>query len=729
MATMPTDTAVGEDWDPLTPGSETEPTGAHRRLREEHPVAFTRRWGGFYTLSRYSDILAAAADPVTYSSAQKTTIPDTTGPSRPPRPPLETDPPRHGQFRTLLNKYFAPRRIRALEPAIRRIARDLVSAAATGRPVEAVAEITYAMPAQVLCTFLGIPASDGAHIKTMANEVLSAAHRGDTTAHKAANDRIYAYIDALVAQRRDAPQDPESDPVSGLLQARIDGRPLTTDEVSAVLRLLLQAGHGTTTNALGSAIRLLAERPDIQRRLRAEPHLIAPAIEELVRVWTPARLLARTTTRDVELHDRLIPAGSKIALMWSSANRDADAFDDPDTFDLDRRPNRHVGFGHGIHTCLGAPLARAELRIAIEELFAVTEWIEPAGTAEDAGWPHIGPSALPVRLLPRRRALDTASARDPRGEGLTATIQQIRPVADDVVELVLGRVDGADLPSWSAGAHVEIALPHGVSRPYSLCGDRSERDTWRVAVQRDPHSRGGSSYIHDTLRVGDALTVRGPRNHFPLAAAQRYVFLASGVGITPLLPMIRQVRDTGASWQLHYVGRVRERMAYADVLTRHPQTTLHVTAVDGRPDLAELLREVPTDTLVYACGSPEFLGAVEAATAHWPRGSLVVERFSPRPGADRPGADALEAFEVELARSGVTVPVVPGQSIIDACGLAGVTVPGSCFEGTCGSCETPVLSGVPDHRDSVLTAEERDRGELILPCVSRSRTPRLTLDA
>lgn len=726
---MPTDIRVEDDWDPLDPADETEPTAAHRRLREQHPVAFTGRWGGFYTLSRYEDVVAAAADPATYSSAQKTTIPDTTGPTRPPRPPLEADPPQHGQFRTLLNKYFAPRRIRALEPAIRRIARDLIAAAATGEPIEAVSTITYAMPAQVLCTFLGIPAGEAASIKAMANNVLHAARIGDTAAHKIANDRIYSYIDALVARRRRTPQDPETDPVSGLLDARVDGRAPSDDEVTAVLRLLLQAGHGTTTNALGSVIRLLAEDAETQRRLREDSALIPSAIEELVRVWTPARLLARTTTIDVEVRDRLIPAGSKVALMWSAANRDADVFESPDEFRIDRRPNRHVGFGHGIHTCLGAPLARAELRIAIEELFALTQWIELAGETEDSGWPHIGPSLLPVRFVPRRVPVEAPSSRATQGQDFEVTVAEVRTVAADTVELVLRRPNGRDLPSWSAGSHVELTLPNSVVRQYSLCGDRSERDAWRIAVLRDPESRGGSAYIHTALRPGDAVTVRGPRNHFPLAASPRVVFLASGIGITPLVPMIREARDRGADWTLHYVGRTRAGMAYAEDLERLPNVVLHETSTVGRPDLTEILAEPRPDTLVYACGSPGFLAAVEGATSSWPRGSLVLERFSPKPGAGVPGEGALEAFEVELARSGVTVPVVPGESIIDACGIVGVTIPGSCFEGTCGSCETAVISGVPDHRDSVLTDVERARGELIMPCVSRAKTPRMVLDA
>ncbi len=718
------------DWDPLNPVHETDPTSEHSRLRHRYPVAFTSRFGGFYTLSRYEDILSAAADTDTFISGQKATIPDTTGADRAPRPPLEVDPPRHREFRTLLNRYFAPRRIRALEPVIRDIARELISSAVTGDAVDAVTAITYPMPSQVVCAFLGIPKEEAANIKWMANNVLEAAQSGDVAAHRAANDQVYAYIDALVEDRERTPHDPESDPVTGLLMSEIDGRSLTREEVTAVLRLVLQAGHGTTTNALGSTIRYLAEHPEEQRRLREDHTLIAGALEEILRMNTPARLLGRTTSRDVTVAGRLIPAGSKVALMWSSANRDAAVFERPDELIIDRRPNRHVAFGHGIHTCLGAPLARAELRIAVEELFAHTERIEIAGEVVNAGWPHIGPAELPVRLLPREQPLYRKTrARGADAVQFTAEIIGIMTIATDVVEVSLRNAEGDRLPRWAPGAHVELDLPNGASRQYSFSGDREERDTWRIAVLRERAGRGGSAYIHDELRVGDRIVARGPRNNFPLRETKRHVFLASGIGITPMLPMIAEATRRGDEWELHYVGRNRAHMAYAEQLAADPRVRLHVTSETGRPDLARLLHASSVGTTIYACGSPSFLEAAEAAAAHWPAGSFTTEHFAPKAGAGEPGEGALEEFDVELSRSGVRVHVEAGRSIIDACAARGVTIPGSCFEGTCGSCETPVLVGEPDHRDSVLTDAERERNEYIMPCVSRSRSAELVLDA
>lgn len=722
--------APAADWDPLSPGDETDPTSVHARLRREQPVAKTERWGGFWTLTRFDDVTAAARDVDTFTSARKTTIPDSTGPTRAPRPPLETDPPRHDEYRTVLNRYFAPRRIRALEPTIRRIARELIGDAIVAGVSEVAETITFAMPAQVLCAFLGIPEEHGAQIKSWANQVLRAAKEGDTETHKTVNDLIYGYVERLVAARRERLLNPDEDIVSGLITEQVGGEHLSDAQIVDVLRLIVQAGHGTTTNALGSMFHFLATRPEYQTLLREEPHRITAAIEEILRLWTPARLLARTSTRDVQLHGRTIADGDKVALMWASANRDETQFPDADTFDLERRPNRHVAFGHGIHTCLGAPLARAELRIACEEILALTESIEIGGPVEWAGWPHIGPSVLHLRMTPATREPGEASPSRAQEE-FPVRVGGKRAVADGVVELTLESPTGEPLPSWEAGAHVELMLSGGLVRQYSLCGSPAAGDPWRIAVLREPESRGGSIMICDEVAVGDTLQARGPRNNFALKPATRYRFIAGGIGITPLIPMIQAAEASGAEWSLHYMGRSRRTMAYTDILAGYSSDRVEVVATEesGRPDLAELLAAPEHDTLVYACGPEPLLLALEEAMAAWSSESLHHEWFAPRPGSSEPGENALAEFDVVLARSGMSVRIDGSLSIIDACAEAGVMIPGSCFEGTCGSCETVVVEGVPDHRDSVLNAEERESCTLMMPCVSGSCSRRLVLDA
>ncbi len=298
-------------------------------------------------------------------------------------------------------------------------------------------------------------------------------------------------------------------------------------------------------------------------------------------------------------------------------------------------------------------------------------------------------------------------------------------VADGVIALTLASPDGAELPEWSAGAHIDLLLPD-VVRQYSLCGDTRDRSTWRIGVLRDPASRGGSAYIHDQLHEGTTVRVRGPRNHFPLVHSPRYVFIAGGIGITPLLPMIDAADTVGAHWELHYVGRTRASMGFLAELARYgDRAIVRPRDEQDRLDLDDLLGTPRPDTVVYCCGPERLLTAVESACGAWSPGSAHVERFAAKE-TDEPAATA--AFEVECQRSGVTVTVPPDRSIYQAVEAAGIDVLGSCMEGVCGTCECDVIEGLPDHRDSVLSETERESGETILICVSRARSERLVLD-
>ncbi|SHN38155.1 PDR/VanB family oxidoreductase [Cryptosporangium aurantiacum] len=296
--------------------------------------------------------------------------------------------------------------------------------------------------------------------------------------------------------------------------------------------------------------------------------------------------------------------------------------------------------------------------------------------------------------------------------------------ADGVLALTLGRHDGSDLPDWTPGAHIDLVLGEGLVRQYSLCGRTGDTDSWRVAVLRAPDSRGGSVRIH-ALEKGSVVRARGPRNHFPVVASRRYLFLAGGIGITPLLAMINEVDAAGAEWELYYGGRQRESMAFTAELARFGDRVRLVPEDEqGLLDLDALLGVPRADTLVYACGPERLLQAVEERCASWPAGSLHLERFAPR--ATEP-AGAERSFEVVLEQSGTTLEVPPDKSVFEVVREAGVSVLGSCLEGICGTCETEVIDGDVDHRDSVLSDDERETNEVMMICVSRCTGPRLTL--
>lgn len=319
-------------------------------------------------------------------------------------------------------------------------------------------------------------------------------------------------------------------------------------------------------------------------------------------------------------------------------------------------------------------------------------------------------------------ASPAAPVTDDAGRG-TVVVRSRRLVADGVVELQLARPDGDRLPDWAPGAHIDVVLPDGRTRQYSLCGNRWDAAVYTIAVQREPAGRGGSAALHE-VREGDLLGFGGPRNSFRLAPATDHLFVAGGIGITPLLPMIRQAEMLDLPWRLLYLGRGRERLAYLDELAAYGErVTVHCADALGRADL-DLWRPETPATRVYACGPERLLDAIERWGAvpggHPPK----VERFSAPIRETGPST----RFQVVAARSGVTTTVEPSESIVDALARQGVGILTSCAQGVCGTCETDVLEGVPDHRDSLLDDRERSENACLFPCVSRSLGDRLVLD-
>lgn len=310
------------------------------------------------------------------------------------------------------------------------------------------------------------------------------------------------------------------------------------------------------------------------------------------------------------------------------------------------------------------------------------------------------------------------------GRWRTVTVEATEHSAADVVALTLSDAEGRGLPAWEPGAHIDVDLGPGLVRQYSLCGDPRTAGRWRIAVLWEPHGHGGSARIHDQVRAGDRLQVRGPRNHFPLVDAERYLFVAGGIGITPILPLASRAAELRRPWTLIYGGRTRSSMAFVDELAALPGGELIVVPQDelGLPDLDGHLAVPDERTVVYCCGPGAMLAAVEDACAAWPAGALHRERFA----AWAPTAAG--SFDVVLTRSGVRLTVPEDEPLLDVLEASGIELDNSCRAGICGTCAVGVVSGDPDHRDDVLTDDERERGEIMLPCVSRSRSRVLVLD-
>jgi ferredoxin-NADP reductase/DMSO/TMAO reductase YedYZ heme-binding membrane subunit len=297
--------------------------------------------------------------------------------------------------------------------------------------------------------------------------------------------------------------------------------------------------------------------------------------------------------------------------------------------------------------------------------------------------------------------------------------------ADGVMSLSLTSPTGATLPDWTPGAHIEIRLPSGRQRRYSLCGNPAQRDRYRVAVQRKQDGRGGSREVHDRLRPGIALQVWPPRNNVALVPAPSYLLVAGGIGITCLLPMAQALALAGARWELVYGGRTRSRMAFLDRLAELDPYRVRVVPEDeqGLIELAPLLDGQPPGTAVYCCGPPGLVDTVTALVSTRPGLSLHTEQFAP--GSGLPCGS--KPVTLELRRTGTTVEVPADSTLLAAVASHAPRLAGGCEQGVCGRCQVTVLAGEPEHHDTYLTPRERAAGQMLL-CVSRAHCPQLTLD-
>lgn len=304
--------------------------------------------------------------------------------------------------------------------------------------------------------------------------------------------------------------------------------------------------------------------------------------------------------------------------------------------------------------------------------------------------------------------------------------------AEDICTFELSSTDGAPLPSFAAGSHVDVQTPGGLIRQYSLCNNPAETQRYLIGVLRDAASRGGSIAMHEQVHEGSLLQISAPKNHFALAPdAPHHLLMAGGIGVTPILCMAERLAGTGASFEMHYATRSRARMAFLariQAASFAPQVALHFD--DGEPaqqlNIAAVLASQPAGSHLYVCGPKGFMDAVLGAArgSEWTENRIHFEFFAaevqPQAGDGR--------FEVQLASSGRVIPVAADQTVLAALAGAGVVLPSSCEQGVCGTCLTRVISGVPDHRDQYLLPEEHAAGDQFMPCCSRAKTPRLVLD-
>jgi cytochrome P450/ferredoxin-NADP reductase len=740
-------------YDPLSYAAYDHPYEVYRQLRDQAPVYYNAR-RDLWVLSRYEDVKACLRSHEQMVNALGNDM-DGTHESYGQGNLVALDPPQHTVARNVVRPSFAAREILAMEQHIRPVSRELLAQLRDNGGGDFAVEFALPLVFSISMRMMGCPPSDARFwqdhlLRSMARTVGQFGLPEDA---EESNREAEAHL-AEVMQRRheqiEAGADADTpDVISQVLLAGKKGL-LNEAEQVGLAHLVLSASTDAPAALLTNCLAVLDKFPVLQAFLHQDPSMVKAFVEETLRYDGPAKNLCRQTTAEVTFRGITIPKNARVMVLMASASRDERVYQSPDTFDLFRTfdaDNKILTFGDGIHSCMGAPLARLTAQVAIEELVAGFEGTElrVVGTPERWAKQMVrGFAKLPVQfvssaVVPQIRKKPGSSAHvesvQHRSTRVTLVAREFvanvrvegkTPVGDGVVALTLREVDDHPLPRWEPGAHVDLILGQAPTRQYSLCGDVNDHHVWRLGILRDPNGSGGSLYVHDHLQPGDTLQIRGPRNNFPLVASPRYLFIAGGIGITPILPMIAAAETAGAEWELVYGGRQRASMAFLDELAAYgdkvsvlPQDETGFLPLDG------LLGQPRPDTKVYCCGPEPLLNAVEHHCTTWPKDSLHVERFVAKPLTE---PVLSEAFEVYLAQSELSLTIPLDKSILSVVEGAGVGVLSSCAEGTCGTCETRVIEGAPDHRDSVLDEDERQANKCMMICVSRSRTRRLVLD-
>lgn len=386
---------VPQDFDALAPEDFDSPYALYADLRARCPVAHSDAWGGFWALMSYEHVRAALSEPATFITSKQNVVPKLAFTGR--RPPLHLDPPEHTPYRRALNPLLKPDRIAALEPAIRKMARELMAPIVARGSGDICEDYSSHLTIRVFAEWMQVPESMVDTLREIGRAYNIAVQSADAENVKATSYHLYDMARELIALRRREPKDPTIDPTTALLAARDNGEPFPEEMIVGMIRQILVVGIIAPTVVVGSIAVHLARHPELQRQLRENPSQIPAAIEEFLRLYTPYRGFARTANRDVEMAGRVIKEGEPIALVYASANRDEKVFERPEEFVLNRpNINQHLAFGMGPHVCAGTPLARLELRVAIETLLEAAPQFRLDGPIRTTLMPEIG--ALSVKL-------------------------------------------------------------------------------------------------------------------------------------------------------------------------------------------------------------------------------------------------------------------------------------------------------------------------------------------
>lgn len=700
-----------------------------------------------HIVTRYNDILTILSHPEVFTSKDATV---------PPFPPpinhlfanrvpeggtlLGWDNPDHDRLRSAVSGFFMPRKLERFRPLMCELAHELVDAFVGDGDVEIKSAFALPLPLKLIVEISGLDKSRWEWIgRCLALFGGITAGQGDTSIEAQVQDvlDLHAYVADVIQERK---HDRRDDLISYIWDQRDLGVQMTDFEHLSMIPGFLLAGHETTTSVLSMGLSHLLHHGLWEAATENET-ATAQAIEELLRYESAITGMFRLVQKETTIGSCTLKPGDRVFLAYSSGSRDESIFGFPEKLHLQRKfSTQHLGFGRGIHACLGAPLARLLLKVEFGVLRERLPNLRLATTYEDIVYEKVGPSRGVERVLvawdppsgPWARTIQVQTTNPQRqntragNETIQAVVKHLVLLTDEVLEVTLcSKAEPASsLPRWDPGSHIDILSEHGY-RQYSLCSDPQDTSHWKVAILRENTGSGGSRWFHENLHEGAEVTVRKPRNHFRLRTSNRYVFIAGGIGITPIKSMLAQAKHQHASYRFIYLGRSRNTVAYLDELAYDHPVDIWARDEGNRFDLESFAREQDEAVQVYCCGPERLLSSLEEAGKSNPLIELQVERFQALSGQSfLPN----RSFDVVLHRSGRTVTVEPERSLLETLNDSGCGIMSTCSKGTCGTCEVSVLEGIPEHRDAVLSVEEKGENRVMMPCVSRSVGERLVLD-
>ncbi len=723
---------------------QKNPADSLRQFREEKPIFFSKAMN-YWVVTRYKDIKEIFRDPVTFSARNvlEKFSPNSEEANQILRSYnyamnktlVNEDEPLHMERRRELLDAFAASKLESLREVTKNLVRQQVDGFISKGKTNLLANLLWEVPIIIALKFLGVPDDDIATLQKF-----GVAHKVNTWGRPSVEEQMHvahmvgkfwSFSGDVLARMKSNSENQEGWMYDMIHKNKINPEVVTDNYLHSMMMAILVAAHETTSTATANAIIRLLSEPHLWKKLHDEPYLIPGAVEECLRHSGPIVSWRRQATRDTEISGVKIKEGDKLFLVMASANHDADHFENPDEIDIVRdNASDHLSFGYGAHQCMGRNIGRMEMCVILEEL---TRRIPDLRLSEQefTNLPNTsfhGPEELWVEWYPALvnhegvEKITTFPIGNPDKKRLNREVRvvAINDVANGLKEIIFESNDAVlKLPAWTAGAHIELLLPNGLSRKYSLCPSLNSNQ-YVIVVKKEEQGEGGSRWIHENLAVGDTLKVRGPKNFFKLSErADNYLLIAGGIGITPILSMAAFLKENNKEFSLIYCGKKREELAYLEKLNLYSDNfEVYISSEGSRADFNNIINSQREGTLIYACGPERLLNDV-SALAENKNLELKFELFGTTNSLLNPENE--ETFECMLGDTGKTYLVPKDKTVLDVLLENNIDIPHDCLEGLCGSCEVVVEEGEIDHRDKVLSTKERMMNKKMMTCCSRAK--------